>query len=76
MPFGMISKREDQLWADEGHGRLMHEPTLGRDPQGVNWRFGEMKNQNAECKLAEEGGGGLSGSPSQPKLRAAGALAQ
>jgi hypothetical protein len=41
MPFGMISKRQGQLLADGGDGRLIHEPTLGRDPQGVNWRFGE-----------------------------------
>ena len=35
MPFGMISKREDQLLADEGPGRLTHERTLGRARQLV-----------------------------------------
>ncbi len=40
LPFGMICKWNEQLLADGGHGRLIHEPTLGRDPEGVNWRFG------------------------------------
>ena len=59
MPFGMISKRQGQLLADGGDGRLIHEPTLGRTPQGVNWRFGgneKFKMQNANWGRRTEAG--------------------
>ena len=47
LPFGMISKWEDQLLADGGQRRLIHEPTLGRSNQHVNWYLGAAQRSDA-----------------------------
>jgi len=38
LPFGMICEWDDQLLQDGGHGRLIHEPTLGPGRQLVKRR--------------------------------------